>query len=59
MPVKVRYINGKYRIVEGDGNISTTSQGNPKDGGGHNDEDSADAQARAINAGIAKSGDKK
>ena len=52
MPVKVRKVRGKYRIVEGDGKVAKTRAGNARDAGGHSVKNKADAQARAINANI-------
>lgn len=49
MPVGVRRINGKYRIVEPDGSIATTPKGHARDGGGHSTRDKALAQMRAMN----------
>jgi hypothetical protein len=54
MPVGVRRINGKYRIVEPGGDIATTPNGKPRDGGGHPTEAQARRQQRAINANIKK-----
>lgn len=52
MPVHVARRGGKYRIVDHAGDIETTPQGHAKDGGGHKDKKTADAQARAINASL-------
>ena len=51
MPVKVKKIGGKFRIVENktDG-ISTNKGGTAVDGGGHSSRERAMAQAAAINA---------
>ena len=50
MPVSVRRINGKFRIVEPGAGISTTPNGKPRDGGGHATRSQALAQMRAMNA---------
>lgn len=55
MPVSVARRNGKYRLLEPDGSIATTPQGNPRDGGGHPTRNMAGRQARAINSSLAKS----
>ena len=52
MPVKVAKIGDKWRIVEKDGSISETSNGNPKDGGGHDTYEDALKQMRAIDMHI-------
>ena len=54
MPVSVRKINGKYRIVDPSGGIEETPQGHPRDGGGHDTKNEADRQARAINMHLAE-----
>jgi len=57
MPVKVRQIGRKYRVVEADsGAVATGSKGNPRDGGGHQSEAKAKRQAAIINAHLAKKG---
>lgn len=58
MPVHVKKVDGKYRIVEEDGGIARTQggTGKPHDGGGHRSKTKADAQARAINAGLREAG---
>lgn len=53
MPVKVKYANGKYRVVEAaSGRITKTATGKARDGGGHKTSAKAAAQARAINANV-------
>lgn len=60
MPVSVKQIGSKHRIVEAaTGKIATTPSGKPRDGGGHSLHSKAQAQANAINAGIAKNKKKK
>jgi len=50
MPVQVRKIRGKYRIVlEDTRKIAKSKHGNPSDGGGHNDKAKAVRQAGYIN----------
>lgn len=49
MPVRCELINGKWRIVDSDGKIERTDDGNPRDGGGHDNEEDCRAQQRAIN----------
>ena len=50
MPVTVKHIAGKYRIVEAEsGNIATNKNNRPIDGGGHEDEAKAERQAGYIN----------
>lgn len=51
MPVTVRPIGGKYRIVDpSSGKIEMTPQGHPRDGGGHETRNQALRQMRAMNA---------
>lgn len=50
MPVAVRYLNGKYRVIGTDGRPETTPNGAARDGGGFDTKAEADRQARAINA---------
>jgi ribulose 1,5-bisphosphate carboxylase large subunit-like protein len=52
MPVTVRRIGSKYRIVEPGGGISTTPQGHARDGGGHATRAQALRQMRAMNMHI-------
>lgn len=53
MPVKVKKIGGKFRIVENKTNgISTNKGGTAVDGGGHSSRERAMAQAAAINANL-------
>lgn len=55
MPVKVRKRRGKYRIVEASNDrISKSKHGKARDGGGHRTKKKAQAQARAINASLAR-----
>lgn len=57
MPVRPVKIKGKWRICHGDRNaLSTSKHGKPVDGGGHASREQAIAQARAINASLAKRG---
>ncbi len=51
MPVKVKRVGGKFRIVETKtDSISTNKGGTAVDGGGHSSRERAMAQAAAINA---------
>ena len=50
MPVKAVKRGPKWRVVEADGKIAKTPQGNSRDGGGHDSEAKAKRQASAINA---------
>uniref|UniRef100_A0A6M3IKY0 Uncharacterized protein n=1 Tax=viral metagenome TaxID=1070528 RepID=A0A6M3IKY0_9ZZZZ len=60
MPVAVKKIGGKYRIVEkATGRIAKTDKGNPVDGGGHLNRIKAGTQAGRINSGIKKKQDSK
>ena len=57
MPVKVEKRDGKFRIVDSDADrIETNKAGSPVDGGGHETEEAADRQARAINADLRRRG---
>ncbi len=50
MPVKVMKRNGLFRVVESDGRLARSPKGRPVDGGGHDSQSQATAQARAINS---------
>jgi len=50
MPVKVKKIGDKFRIVEGDSSIVLNRSGTAVDGGGHVNKKKAMLQAAAINA---------
>lgn len=53
MPVKVKKVGKKYRVVDADtGGITRNKGGTAADGGGHDNKDRAEAQARAINASL-------
>lgn len=54
MPVRVEKRGDKFRLVEPSGKIAKTDKGTPRDGGGHESKAKALAQARAINAGVAR-----
>lgn len=56
MPVGVKKIGGRFRIVEGDSNKLATRNGRPIDGGGHTVKENALAQMRAVNANLHKKG---
>lgn len=49
MPATTTMRDGKYRVVEQNGNLVLNKAGTPVDGGGHNIEKHAKAQAAAIN----------
>ena len=49
MPVSVKRLRGKYRIVEPGGKIAKTNKGHARDGGGHASKQKAMRQQRAIN----------
>lgn len=50
MPVEAKRIDGKWRVIETDtGKLCRNEKGTPCDGGGHNTEKRAKAQATAIN----------
>jgi hypothetical protein len=50
MPVTVKKQQGRWRVVEAStGKIAKNKAGTPVDGGGHNTEMGAKAQARAVN----------
>lgn len=55
MPVKVRKINGKYRITDPSGKLARNKGGTPVSKG-FKSKAAADAQARAINASLHKRG---
>ena len=52
MPVQVKKIGTKFRIVEGNGAIAVTKNGKPRDGGGHTLKSKAGRQASVINANL-------
>jgi hypothetical protein len=50
MPVSIRKVRGKFRVVErATGRIAKTKLGNPVDGGGHRSRQKAGRQAGYIN----------
>ena len=49
MPVSVKRLRGKYRLVESSGRIAKTHKGHARDGGGHATKQKAMRQQRAIN----------
>jgi len=53
MPVKVKKIGGKFRVVERDGSIATNRAGTALDGGGHGTKAKAIMQVGAVNSSIA------
>lgn len=51
MPVKCVKKGDKFRVVESEsGDVSKTTQGTPRDGGGHDTREECQSQANAINA---------
>lgn len=50
MPVTVKKIGRKYRVVEPNGRVAKTKNGKPIDGGGHATKAMASRQARAVNS---------
>ncbi len=55
MPVTVKKIKGKFRVVEAStGKIAKNQGGTALDGGGHGSEEAAKKQARAVNASLSK-----
>ena len=48
MPISVKRIGKRYRLVEPDGTIAKNDRGTAIDGGGHSTKDRAEAQSRAI-----------
>ena len=56
MPVKVRKVKGKFRVVEPDGRIAKGSRGHARDGGGHVDRAKALRQAGYINDALERRG---
>jgi hypothetical protein len=53
MPVKVKREGRKFRVIEaGSGRLAKNASGGEVDGGGHDTQAKADAQARAINASL-------
>lgn len=54
MPVHVERRNGRYRLIEPNGDVAATPQGHARDGGGHASRDKAERQARAINSNLSK-----
>lgn len=57
MPVTVRKVKGKWRVVEADtGRIAKNRAGTAVDGGGHESREQAIEQARAVNASLKRRG---
>ena len=54
MPVRVKKIGSKFRLVEANGTIAKTQNGKPRDGGGHTLNSKANRQASVINANLRK-----
>lgn len=49
MPVSIKKVKDKYRIVEPNGRIAKNKSGTALDGGGHSTKQAAVIQMRAIN----------
>lgn len=57
MPVTVKKIKGKFRVVEAEtGRPARNAAGTSLDGGGHDSEQHAKRQARAVNASLHREG---
>lgn len=56
MPVSVKKIGGRYRIVSPSGAVEKNRGGTSVDGGGHRSKARAVRQARAINASLHRVG---
>ena len=57
MPVCVKKIKNKYRVVECDSNaIAKNKSGTALDGGGHDSRQAALKQMRAVNASLEREG---
>jgi hypothetical protein len=50
MPTRVERRDGKFRVVDPDGSVTTNNAGTSVDGGGHATRQEAEAQSRAINS---------
>jgi hypothetical protein len=48
MPISIKRIGKRYRLVEPDGTIAKNDNGKAIDGGGHNTKERAESQRRAI-----------
>lgn len=57
MPNHVKKIDGKWRVVEPNGNVTKNGSGSPVDGGGHSTFAEATRQAQAINISQHKKGE--
>lgn len=55
MPVKMKFIGGKYRVVEvSTGRLAKNKGGIALDGGGHRTSGAAKAQAAAVNSSLSR-----
>jgi len=52
MTVSCKQLNGKWRLINSNGDIEKTKGGRDRDGGGHESKDSCQQQMRAINANV-------
>jgi hypothetical protein len=50
MPVRVRKMNKRWRLIESSGTLAVTRSGAARDGGGHTIKKTAERQAKAINS---------
>lgn len=55
MPTHVERRDGKFRVVDPDGQVTKNDSGTSVDGGGHATRQEAEAQSRAINMHEGKS----
>ncbi len=49
MPVRVKKVGGKFRVVEPSGKVARSAAGTPVDGGGFRSREQAVRQVQAIN----------
>lgn len=49
MPLSIKKVNDKWRLIGPDGKIEKNKEGNPVDGGGHSSKEGAIKQMQAIN----------
>ena len=59
MPVSVRKLNGKYRVVEAGSDKLATRNGRPIDGGGFSSKERALRQVGAVNSSLAERAERK
>lgn len=56
MPVRVKKVGNKFRVVDPDGKLAHNKSGKPLDGGGHSSMAKATAQSQAVNISLKKRG---